>query len=258
MEQRYVFDEVAELYLRARPGYPSALFDDLVALTGLRSGARILEIGSGPGTATAPLAERGHRLTCLEPGPRLAALALRQLAPEWNVAVENASFESWPLPAQPFDLVMAAQSFHWVDPEVRCEKSARALAIGGALALIANRPVPGDSELEGAIQAAYAAIVPDMGENKVLTNTIETFAGELRACRAFGRIEAREYPWSVEYSASEYRDLLETHSDHRMLSDTLRNRLHDAIAAAIIGHGGRLHVDYVAVLVIGFRESRGK
>src|SRR5690242_3978015 len=39
------FDEDAELYDRARPGYPAALFDDLDALAELPPGARVLEIG---------------------------------------------------------------------------------------------------------------------------------------------------------------------------------------------------------------------
>src|SRR6478752_4450510 len=63
------FDTAASTYATARPTYPPALFDDLVAATGIRPGAHLLEVGSGPGIATAPLADRGFRITCLEPGP---------------------------------------------------------------------------------------------------------------------------------------------------------------------------------------------
>src|SRR6267143_6546045 len=51
---RATFDEAAELYDRARPGYPPELFDDLANLGGLHPGARVLEIGSGTGKATLP------------------------------------------------------------------------------------------------------------------------------------------------------------------------------------------------------------
>src|ERR671933_454382 len=56
---RTTFEEVPELYERARPLYPPELFDDLVAYAGLEAGSRVLEIGCGTGQATLPLAERG-------------------------------------------------------------------------------------------------------------------------------------------------------------------------------------------------------
>src|SRR4029079_16021192 len=59
---RAIFDEDAERYDRARPGYPAELFADLAALTGLRPGDRVLEVGPGTGQATVPLAKRGYRV----------------------------------------------------------------------------------------------------------------------------------------------------------------------------------------------------
>ena len=38
---RVLFDAVAEQYDRARPTYPDALFDDIVALSGLPGGGRV-------------------------------------------------------------------------------------------------------------------------------------------------------------------------------------------------------------------------
>lgn len=40
-EQRFVFDEVAELYARARPSYPQELIEDLIREADLRPGARV-------------------------------------------------------------------------------------------------------------------------------------------------------------------------------------------------------------------------
>ena len=56
---RATFDEAAELYDRARPGYPERLYDDLFALSGLSPGDRVVEIGPGTGQATAPMLKRG-------------------------------------------------------------------------------------------------------------------------------------------------------------------------------------------------------
>src|SRR5256885_12225749 len=74
---RATFDQAAELYDRARPGYPRELFDDFAELGQLRPGDRVLEIGPGTGQATVPMAERGFHITAIELGPSLAAVADR-------------------------------------------------------------------------------------------------------------------------------------------------------------------------------------
>ena len=53
------FNRAAGCYHRARPDYPVELFDDLVTVTELALGDRLLEIGCATGKATLPLARRG-------------------------------------------------------------------------------------------------------------------------------------------------------------------------------------------------------
>jgi hypothetical protein len=48
-----VFDEVPDLYDRARPGYPTELFTDLITIAGLADDASIIEVGCGTGQAMA-------------------------------------------------------------------------------------------------------------------------------------------------------------------------------------------------------------
>lgn len=80
MELRTIFEEDAELYDRARPAHPEPLFGELLRVAGLERGSRALEIGAGAGRATVPLARRGLRLTCVEPGANMAAVARRSLS----------------------------------------------------------------------------------------------------------------------------------------------------------------------------------
>lgn len=70
-----VFDEAAEEYDRTRPACPPEHYDDLVELTGLTAGDRVLEIGPGTGQATVPLAQRGVAVTAIEVGAALATVA---------------------------------------------------------------------------------------------------------------------------------------------------------------------------------------
>ncbi|WP_411121912.1 methyltransferase domain-containing protein [Streptomyces sp. x-19] len=148
---RGTFTEDADLYDRIRPGYPPRMFDDLAELAGLAGpaaphpGPRMLEIGCGTGQATLPLAARGYRITAVELGAELAAVARRKLVgfPRARVVVD--AFEEWPLPAEPFDVALAATSFHWIDPAVRVAKSADALRPGGTLATASTHHVAGGS-----------------------------------------------------------------------------------------------------------------
>src|SRR3712207_5578274 len=73
------FDEAASLYDEVRPGYPENLFEDVVSLSGIQAGGRILEIGCGTGQATVPFARRGYHIQCIELGENMAAVARRNL-----------------------------------------------------------------------------------------------------------------------------------------------------------------------------------
>src|SRR5437588_4415336 len=92
---RATFEEVPELYERARPLYPAELLDDLVSFAGLEAGSQVLEIGCGTGQATLPLAERGLEVVCVELGAGLVAVARHKLAGFPRVEVVNTVFEEW-------------------------------------------------------------------------------------------------------------------------------------------------------------------
>ncbi len=92
------FNAAAELYQQARPEYPEALFDALVEEAGIRVGDRLLEVGCATGKATLPLARRRFRITCVEIGPELAAVARRNLKALPNVEVICGAFETWQPP----------------------------------------------------------------------------------------------------------------------------------------------------------------
>jgi SAM-dependent methyltransferase len=129
------FDGVAEDYNRWRAGYPEDVVVDVLACAHIEANSRVLEVGCGTGQLSTALAAHGAELVAVELGPNLAALARRNLAPFPKARVEIGSFEDWPLPPDPFDAVVVASAFHWLDPAVRFSKSAHALKLGGYLAI---------------------------------------------------------------------------------------------------------------------------
>src|SRR5260370_14013313 len=116
------FDQDAELYDKARPDYPERIFDDLFAIGDLANDAAVLKLGCGTGQATRHFACRGCRVVCVELGENLAAIARRNLASFSHVEVVTSAFESWEPRESRFDMMFAASSWHWLDPEVRSAK----------------------------------------------------------------------------------------------------------------------------------------
>lgn len=71
---RATFTSVAREYDAMRPGYPEALIEDAIALSGLPVGGRCLEIGCGTGQASRPFARRGCQVLCLDIGAEMLAI----------------------------------------------------------------------------------------------------------------------------------------------------------------------------------------
>jgi SAM-dependent methyltransferase len=253
MALRETFDEAPELYDRVRPGYPEELFDDLAELAGLRAGSRVLELGCGTGQATIALARRGYEVVALELGAGLADVARRKLAAFGSVRVVNAAFEAWPLPAEPFDLVIAATSFHWIDPAVRVSKAVDALRPGGALAVVSTHHVAGGDEAFFVdVQRCYERWDPKTPPG--LRAPLAADVPEDRELAASGRFESvafRRYEREIAYSAAEYRDLLLSYSGHRAMEPEAQRGLLDCIVRLIDErHGGRIAKRYMNELAV--------
>jgi SAM-dependent methyltransferase len=255
---RETFNEDAELYDRARPGYPAALFVDLAALSAVGPGYRVLEIGCGTGQATLPLAELGCEIVCIELGANLAAVAKRKLAGFPSVQVVVSAFEDWPLPTEPFDVVFAATAFHWLDPAVRVVKAADALRMGGTLATVSTHHVAGgDTELFAEVQSCYERWDPNTPNGLRLqpATAIPRASEELDRSGRFGPTTFRRYQWDLEYSTSAYLETLMTYSGHRALAPKARTNLLACIASLIESRsGGRITKRYMTELRIARRR----
>jgi len=254
---RTTFSEDAERYDRARPGYPAALYDDLAALAGVGPGCRVLEIGCGTGQATIPLAERGCQIVAVELGAELAEVARRNLARFPDVEVVPAPFEPWPLPAEPFDLVLSATAFHWIDPAVRVIKSADALRPGGALATIATHHVAGGTiPFFAEMQACYEHWDPATPPGLKLLPA-EAIPMEGEEIERSGRFEAPQflrYPTDIPYTTASYIDVLLTYSGHRALGPDAQRGLLDCIAGLIDErYGGQIVKTYLSELRLARR-----
>jgi SAM-dependent methyltransferase len=249
---------VASLYDEARPGYPGALFDDVVSLSEIPPGGRILEIGCGTGQATVPFARRGYRILCVELGENLASVARRRLAAYPQVEVRTGAFEDWPEERSAFDLAVSVEAFHWLDQTNAYRKIARALRPGGAIALFWNRHVQSDKSERffEAAQEIYERETPEIvkpEDHKGLPRPDE-ISGRVEVVSEtglFDEVTVRKYRWDAEYDTDSYIRLLSTYSGHINLEGAARERLFRGIAELIDAEfGGRIIKGYLTVLYV--------
>jgi SAM-dependent methyltransferase len=242
--RRTSFDRNAPLYDAVRPSYPEALVDEVLARTAAR---RIVEIGPGTGKATAMFARRGCTITANEPAARMAAV-LRANVTGHDVTVVESRFEDWR--GAEHDLVFAAQSFHWIEPEVRYARTAEAAPW---LAVIMNETGPLDPGLRAELDAAYARWAPELSRVSDLEAARARWIDEIVASGLYRPVHLEQAPWHASYARSAYLDLLDTYSDHAVLPHDRRAQLYEELGAAIDRRGGGIEIPYVAMAFIARR-----
>ncbi|MEY9848929.1 SAM-dependent methyltransferase [Streptacidiphilus sp. BW17] len=129
------FGAAAAAYERGRPDYPAAALDWLLQA---RTGAAprdVVDLGAGTGKLTRSLCARGLAVTAVEPSEGMRE-QLASAVPEATVLA--GAGESMPLPDDAADVVLAAQSWHWVDTVLAVPEVARVLRPGGTLGLVWN------------------------------------------------------------------------------------------------------------------------
>jgi SAM-dependent methyltransferase len=255
------FNSVAETYHRSRPDYPDELFAELIETAKLRPGSDLLEIGCATGKATQALAGRGYRITCIEPGPELAAAARHNLAGFDDVRVVTGKFESWQPPAsERFDLVYAATSWHWIDPERRCRLAWQLLRPGGHLAIwSALHVVPeGGDPFFAELQETYDEIGEGVSEGWSFPRPgeLDDNVTELTASGLFSIARVRHFDWEVRYDAAGYIELLDTFSGHMTMAQWQRDRLYGEIRRRLATRpDGLLRRHWGAALTVAERQE---
>ncbi|HEY8043186.1 MAG TPA: class I SAM-dependent methyltransferase [Streptosporangiaceae bacterium] len=232
---RGMFNGVAGSYGQARPDYPRELFDDLAAIAGLAPGDHLLEVGCGTGKATLPLARRGFRITAIEPGPDLAAVARRNLA-GLDAEVIEERFEDWrPRPDDQPALVCSATAWHWIDPAVRYRRAWQVLRPGGHLAFWSALHVfpEGADPFFRDIQHVYEEIGEGLpaGSQGHWPRPGELWdqGAEIEASGLFRVAGIRHFDWEQVYDAESYIGLLSTFSGHIAMEQWQQDRLYGEI-----------------------------
>ena len=131
-------------YDSVRPAYPdeavAALVDAArrargVEASGRDDALRAADIGAGTGKMSELLARGGLLVDAVEPSEAMRAQASVIEGVTWHDGVA----EETGLPNDVYDIVVFAQSWHWMDSDRAGLEAARILAPGGALAIVWNQ-----------------------------------------------------------------------------------------------------------------------
>src|SRR5258706_3699416 len=125
-------------YVKYRPDYPREIIGFLEVNCGLTHESTVADIGCGTGISSRLFLENCNRVIGVEPNDAMRAAAEEQLSefPEFT-AVDGTS-EQTTLPDAAVGFVIAAQAFHWFDPEKTRPEFRRILKPGGYIVLIWN------------------------------------------------------------------------------------------------------------------------
>ena len=239
---RETFGEAARQYDDARPVAPAEVFDDLVELAHLRSGARVLEIGCGTGQATLPLAERGFSIVAVELGANLAEVARRKLADFPQVEIVTSSFEEWDSGGERFDAVVSFNAFHWLDPDVKFAKTASVLRPGGALCVFGSGFVVHD-EADPRWIELFEDEAATVGFERRHLDDVRDRSDAFTAAGHFSTVTRRTYLRDLTYGADDYVALVGTMSAHLALANDVRRGTVRAHAAPDRGRRRLGHSD---------------
>jgi SAM-dependent methyltransferase len=253
-ERRASFNDVAALYDERRPGYPDAVYDDVIAQTGLVRGTRLLEIGAGTGHATLAFANRGFAIDCIELGEEMAAIARRKFAGCQAVTITVADFDHWTTDRR-FDLVFSASAYHWLNPQTRIQRIAGLLRPLGWIAVWRNHHIRASEESERfnrRVQKIYRRAAPSFAAMSGILTVDEIprpEPDEWLASGLFGAPLTCVYRWDKTYNTADYVQMLNTHSDHRLLPETERRALFEGISRLIDSEfNGRVTTELATML----------
>jgi ubiquinone/menaquinone biosynthesis C-methylase UbiE len=211
---RLTFNEYAYLYDKARHCCPEELIEVLIKETKLSKDSKLLEIGPGTGQATMSLAKRNFYITAVEIGNNLAEILRRKLKNFHNTSVITGTFEDTVFPAECFDLVFAATSFHWIKPELKFTKPHHILKPNGYLAIIKGPQISGEgNEFFEASRTVYNKYWMSEPENSFRLKKLVEVKPEEIDINLFELTYFKCIPVTIPYSADEFCDLLFTDSE---------------------------------------------
>lgn len=132
------FSNRVENYVKYRPHYPPEILEVFRREMNLTEDSAVADVGSGTGISAKLFLENGSRVFGVEPNAAMRHAAEEYLRDFPNFKSVDGTAENTNLLDDSVDLVVAAQAFHWFDPERTRAEFKRILRENGYAALVWN------------------------------------------------------------------------------------------------------------------------
>lgn len=218
-ERARSFGAVAAGYDRARPGYPQETVRWALPFVPCRAA----DVGAGTGKLTEVLVALACDVVAVEPDDAMRARIV-------GAEARSGTAEALPLPDGSVDAVLAAQAYHWFEPERFLGEAARVLCPGGTVALLWNvldDRVEWVAELAGLLEA-YDRL------SLVTADESPPFGGRA----AFGEPELRREPHSQPLDERLLLELVSTRSRTLTIEAPAREQLLSAVSRLVQARHG--------------------
>jgi len=162
--------EIAELYAKYRPNYPSQVIDIIENTCRIPDGSVIADVGCATGSFSKSLLDNGYKVIGIERSDAMREKATSLLSAYPNFTCLAGRAEATELPDNSVDCVTAATSFHWFNLEGTKKEFKRILKSGGWCFLVWNYRMAEASEF----MQAYENLLLRYGVNYKAVSTKTT------------------------------------------------------------------------------------
>jgi SAM-dependent methyltransferase len=236
------FELVADVYERARPGYPPEAMAWIADRLDLRPGRTVLDLGAGTGKLTRALLDTGARVIAVEPGDAMRA-ELERAAPRAEAL--RGSAEDIPLRNASVDAMAVGQAFHWFRHDVAIPELHRVLRRGGGVALLWNSRDP-DAPLHQEIGKLIEPFIPPDRPDS------EEWAQLLEESELFGPLEERRFSFVQQLDADMLAERIASVSFVAAAPAVARRELDEQLRRVAERLGGRVDFPYLTDAYVSF------
>lgn len=182
-------------------------------------------------------------------------LAQQRCAPYPNIAIHHTTFEEWEVPATQFDAVLAANSWHWLAPEIKYAKAAAALRKDGHLILLWNLTPELRAEVYQAIESVFQAHAPSLARYEgaeIQAEILQGFGQEILDSGYFDNLVIEQTASTVTYNIDRYLQLLSTFG---RLEPPAQELLFAGLRSQLAKFGDRVQLSFLSAACIARKVS---
>lgn len=227
----------------------------MVEYANITKASKLLEIGAGSGKATELLEPYGCKIHCIDVGEHLVARGREKFANNPNITFECARFEELGVEEEKYDVIFAAQAFHWIPQPIGYELCSQYLKKNGVLAPFWNMYLYNESEEQQGLVALsnrYGGFADFVSEKEV-ENRKRRIVEEIEVSGLFQVEKVVEVHWTHEYSVEEYCGFLQTGNHFLGLSEETKQEAYQEVETLAMKYGGKIRRPYLTVLYLAKR-----